>query len=106
MRRACHTARLACAVLSTRCRLASVCLATLRATRVGAIRTRLDALAAQASLLRAVGVLPRDLGLLRADIDAQAMGREMVAVLNEFDVPIEARRALLNALRTRKNGLG
>ena len=30
------------------------------ATRVDAIRTRLDALAAQASLLRAVGVLPRD----------------------------------------------
>ena len=76
------------------------------ATRVGAIRTRLDALAAQASLLRAVGVLPRDLGVLRADIDAQAMGREMVAVLREFEVPIEARRALLDALSTRKNGLG
>ena len=76
------------------------------ATRVGAIRTRLDALAAQTSLLMAVGVFPRDLGVLRHDIDAQAMGREMVAVLNEFEVPIEARRALLDALRTRKNGLG
>ena len=53
-----------------------------------------------------VGVLPRDLGLLRADIDLQAMGREMVAVLKEFEVPIEARRALLDALSTRKNGLG
>jgi hypothetical protein len=34
------------------------------ATRVGAIRTRLDALAAQANLLMLVGVLPRDLGVL------------------------------------------
>ena len=76
------------------------------ATRVGAIRTRLGALEAQANLLMLVGVLPRDLGLLRADIDLQAMGREMVAVLNEFEVPIEARRALVDALRTRKNGLG
>ena len=63
------------------------------ATRVGAIRTRLDALAAQANLLMLVGVLPRDLGVLRADIDAQAMGREMVAVLTRFEVPAEARRA-------------
>ena len=76
------------------------------ATRVGAIRTRLDTLEAQANLLMLVGVLPRDLGLLRADIDLQAMGREMVAVLKEFEVPIEARRALLDALSTRKNGLG
>ena len=72
------------------------------ATKVGAIRTRLDALAAQAHLLMLVGVLPRDLGVLRHDIDVHAMAREMVAVLTKFEVPVEARRALLDALRTRK----
>jgi hypothetical protein len=76
------------------------------ATRVGAIRTRLAALEAQANLLTLVGVLPRDLGVLRHDIDVHAMADEMVAVLNEFGVPIEARRALLEATRTRKNELG
>jgi hypothetical protein len=76
------------------------------ATRVGAIRTRLDALAAQASLLRAVGVLPRDLGVFRADIDAQAMAQQAHDVLNRFGVSVEARRALIVALSPRKNGLG
>jgi hypothetical protein len=76
------------------------------ATRVGAIRTRLDALAAQTNLLMAVGVLPRDLGVLRHDIEVRAIAGEMVAVLTKFEVPIEARRALLDALRTRKNGAG
>lgn len=76
------------------------------ATKVGAIRTRLDALAAQTNLLMLVGVLPRDLGVLRHDIDLHAMALEIVAVLNEFGVPIEARRALLEAIRTRKNGAG
>jgi hypothetical protein len=69
------------------------------ATRVGAIRTRLDALAAQASLLRAVGVLPRDLGVLRADIDAQARhGRPTMssigsACLWTLDEPCSTRSA-------------
>ena len=53
----------------------------------------------------AIGVLPRDLGVLRLDIDVQAMAREMVAVLDRFAVPIEVRRALLDAIRTHKNGL-
>jgi hypothetical protein len=51
-------------------------------------------------------VLPRDLGVLRHDIDVHAMAREMVAVLTKFEVPVEARRALLDALSTRKNGVG
>src|ERR1700690_706421 len=51
------------------------------ATRVGALRTRLDALTAQSNLLRAVGVLPRDLGVLSAEIDAQAMARQAIDVL-------------------------
>jgi hypothetical protein len=76
------------------------------ATRVGAIRTRLDALAAQANLLMLVGVLPRDLGVLRHDIDVRALAGEMVAVLTKFEVPAEARRALLDALSTRRNGVG
>ena len=76
------------------------------ATRVGAIRTRLEALAAQASLLRAVGVLPRDLGVLRADIDVQAMAGQANDVLDRFGVSTEARRALLAALSPRNNGLG
>ena len=76
------------------------------ATKVGASRTRLDALAAETNLLMLVGVLPRDLGVLRADIDVNAIAREMVAVLTEFEVPVEARRALLDALSTRKNGVG
>ncbi len=76
------------------------------ATRVGAIRTRLGALEAQANLLMLVGVLPRDLGVLRTDIDAQAMAGQAIDVLNRFGVPLEARRALIDAVRTRKNGLG
>ena len=76
------------------------------ATRVGAIRTRLDALAAQTKLLIAVGVLPRDLGVLRHDIEVRAIAGEMVAVLTKFEVPVEARRALLDALSTRKNRVG
>ena len=76
------------------------------ATRVGAIRTRLDALAAQANLLMLVGVLPRDLGVLRHDIDVHAMAGEAVAVLTRFEVPIEAQRALLDALSTRRKGIG
>ena len=76
------------------------------ATRVGALRTRLDALGAQANLLRAVGVLPRDLGVLRADIDAQAMAPQANDVFNRLGVSVDARRALFNALSPRKNGLG
>jgi hypothetical protein len=77
-----------------------------RATKVGAIRTRLDALGEQTRLLMMIGVLPRDLGVLRHDIDLHAMARKMVAVLTKFEVPIEAQRALLEALSTRKNGVG
>ena len=75
------------------------------ATRVGAIRTRLDALNAQANLLMMVGVLPRDLGVLRHDIDARAIARELVAVLARFDIPGDAQRALLDTLTTRRNGV-
>ena len=76
------------------------------ATKAGAIRTRIDALAAQTHLLMQVGVLPRDLGVLRADIDVRAMAREMVAVLNEFEVPVEARRGCLTRSAPAKNGVG
>jgi hypothetical protein len=58
------------------------------------------------SLLRAVGVLPPDLGVLRADIDALAMAGQAVDVLNRFGVSVEARRALLDALSVRRNGVG
>ena len=70
------------------------------ATRVGAIRTRLNALDAQTNLLILVGVLPRDLGQLRLDLDVQELARKILAVFDEFDVPIEARRALLVVLKS------
>jgi hypothetical protein len=76
------------------------------ATRVGAIRTRLDALAAQANLLMLVGVLPRDLGVLRHEIDARAIAREIVNVVSRFDVSADAQRALLDAVNIRRNGVG
>ena len=69
------------------------------ATRVGAIRTRLDALEAQANLLMLVGVLPRDLGRFRFDLDVQELCRKTLAVFDEHGVPIEAKRALVLALR-------
>ena len=69
------------------------------ATRVGAIRTRLDALAAQTNLLMLVGVLPRDLGQLRHDLDVQELARQTIAVFDRHGVPIEAKRELLLVLR-------
>ena len=69
------------------------------ATRVGAIRTRLDALAAQTNLLMLVGVLPRNLGQLRHDLDVQELARKTVAVFDRHGVPIEAKRELLLVLR-------
>ena len=68
------------------------------ATRVGAIRTRLDALAAQANLLMLVGVLPRDLGQLRHEADVRELARETLDVSDAFDVPVEAKRELLLVL--------
>ena len=69
------------------------------ATRVGAIRTRLDALAAQTNLLMLVGVLPRDLGQLRHDLDVRELARKTIAVFDRHGVPIEAKRELLLVLR-------
>jgi hypothetical protein len=69
------------------------------ATRVGAIRTRLDALQAQANLLTLVGVLPRDVGQFRLDLDVRELADKTLAVFNEYGVPIEAKRALLLALK-------
>jgi hypothetical protein len=71
------------------------------ATRVGAIRTRLDALAAQTNLLMLVGVLPRNLGQLRHDVDVQELARQTLAVFDRHGVPIEAKRELLLVLRPR-----
>jgi hypothetical protein len=68
------------------------------ATRVGAIRTRLDALEAQTNLLRLVGVLPRDLGLLGQHLDVQQLANNILAVFAEYDVPVEAKQALLRVL--------
>ena len=65
------------------------------ATRVGAIRTRLDALAAQANLLMLVGVLPRDFRQLRHEADVRELARETLDVFDAFDVPVEAKRELL-----------
>ena len=53
-----------------------------------------------------VGVLPRDLGQLRLDLDVQELSRKILAVFQAYNVPIEAKRALLETLSTRKNGLG
>ena len=39
-------------------------------------------------------------------MDVRALAREMVAALTRFEVPAEARRALLDAISTRKNGVG
>jgi hypothetical protein len=74
------------------------------ATRVGAIRTRLDALAAQANLLMAVGVLPRNLGVLRDDIDAREIARALVGVIERYDIPHEAQQDVLDLLDFRTNG--
>ena len=68
------------------------------ATRVGAIRTRLDTLAAQTNLLMAVGVLPRDLGQLRQDVDVRELAQKTLAVFDAYDVPVEAKRELLLVL--------
>ena len=76
------------------------------ATRVGAIRTRLDALAARTNLLMLVGVLPRDLGQLRHDLDVQELARKTLAVFDRHGVPIEAKRELLLVLRPRSVGSG
>jgi hypothetical protein len=75
------------------------------ATRVGAIRTRLHALEAAAKLLMLVGVLPRDLGVLRHDLDVQQLATETLAVFDAFNVPIEAKQALLDVLTARRNGV-
>jgi hypothetical protein len=71
------------------------------ATRVGAIRTRLVALAAQTNLLMLVGVLPGDLRQFRLDLDVQELARKTLAVFDEHGVPVEAKRALLLALKGR-----
>jgi hypothetical protein len=68
------------------------------ATRVGAIRTRLDVLAAQANLLMLVGVLPRDLGQLRQDLDVRDLAQKTLAVFDAHNVPVEAKRELLLVL--------
>jgi hypothetical protein len=73
-------------------------------TRVGAIRTRLDTMTAQANLLTAVGVLPRDAGVLRNHIDARLISRELIAILERYDVPDEACDDIIEALDFRKNG--
>ena len=75
------------------------------ATRVGAIRTRLDARVAQTNLLMLVGVLPRNLGQLRHDVDVQELARQTLAVFDRHGVSIEAKRELLLALRANGHSL-
>ena len=75
------------------------------ATRVGAIRTRLDALVAQTNLLMLVGVLPRNLGQLRHDVDVQELARQTLAVFDRHGVSIEAKRELLLVLRANGHSL-
>ena len=69
------------------------------ATRVGAIRTRLEALARQTDLLMVVGVLPRDLGRLRVDVDVQVLTTAILDVFNRHGVSVEVTRDLLLVLK-------
>jgi hypothetical protein len=46
-----------------------------------------------------VGVLPRDLGQLRHDLNVDELAGKTLAVFNEYGVPVEAKRALLQVLK-------
>jgi hypothetical protein len=52
-----------------------------------------------------LGVLPRDLGVLRHDLDVQQLATETLAVFDAFNVPIEAKQALLDVLTARRSGV-
>jgi hypothetical protein len=68
------------------------------ATRVGAIRTRLQVLLQKTELMQATGVLPNDLGRLRVDIDLRVMAQRILAVFDANDVPDEVQEAVMAAI--------
>lgn len=68
------------------------------AVKVGAVNSRMAARDRIIALLQTTGVLPHDLGKLKVEIDIKYISTRLVAVLNKYDVPIEARRELLALL--------
>ena len=65
-------------------------------TRVQAIRSRINARSRKMELLRIAGVL----GDVRAEICARAIANAVGLAFDEYNVPDDARRAVLTALRS------
>lgn len=65
---------------------------------VAAVRSRMDARAKIMELLQATNKLPKNLGTLRVERDVRFMIEVVVGVFDEFEVPAEAKRVLLERL--------
>lgn len=79
--------------------LATVAQATKNdSVKVGAVNARMAARDRIIALLQTTGVLPHDLGKLRVEIDIVYISKQLVTVLNKYDVSAAARAELLALL--------
>ena len=75
------------------------------ATKVGAIRTRLEAIRGRIEMLQSVGAVPHDLGQIRVIEDVRESARQVIQVFREFNVPEDVQAAVIDALEGRRPAL-
>jgi hypothetical protein len=69
------------------------------AIKVGAIRAQIDCENKKIELRQATGMLPKNLGKLAVEWDVRFVVKQVVAVLEAHDVPMETQQALLEAIK-------
>lgn len=68
------------------------------ATRLGAIRTRIELIETKYATMMATGVLPSSLTQVRNEIDARELGAAVIAVLDRHGVSFEAKQEIREAV--------
>jgi hypothetical protein len=65
---------------------------------IGAVKNRMDARQKTVELLQATGRLPKNLGQLRVIYDVRFLIEQVMEVFDQHDIPVAARRALVEKL--------
>lgn len=69
--------------------------------KIAAIREQRAHKEARTELLQAIGYLPKNLGTLAIEVDVRFLAQTVVEILDRHDVPVDARKELVEALRHR-----